>query len=99
MKKTGNLLPVFAKGLLVSVILMPGGNVTLARDLAEHAAVATFDSQNAALKKNTEGKGFGPQSPHEAPKTTPRPPKTTQGAPRGLVDVPVMPQRRSQEDP
>jgi hypothetical protein len=65
MKKTGNFLAVFAKGLLLSVILMPGANVTLARDLGEHAAVATFDSQNAALKKNTEGKGFGPQSPRD----------------------------------
>lgn len=39
-----------------------------ARDASHHADEATVAAQNAALAKNTEGKGFGPQSPRDLAK-------------------------------
>jgi len=62
MKNTRNIV---TKGLFVSLILMPLFSVALARDLSKDAALVTFESQNAALEKNTDGKGFGPQSPRD----------------------------------
>ena len=48
------LLPILAVG------------IAQARDTAHgHADEATIAAQNAALDKNTEGKGFGPQSPRD----------------------------------
>lgn len=36
-----------------------------ARDTAHHADEATIAIQNAALEKNTDGKGYGPQAPRD----------------------------------
>jgi hypothetical protein len=36
-----------------------------ARDTGHHADQATIAAQNAALEKNTDGKGYGPQSPRD----------------------------------
>lgn len=36
-----------------------------AKETAHHADAATIAAQNAALEKNTDGKGYGPQSPRD----------------------------------
>ena len=37
----------------------------MAKDASQHAGDASVSAQNAALEKNTDGKGFGPQSPRD----------------------------------
>jgi hypothetical protein len=52
---------IFPLAVLPLMLVMP----VHARDTSHQADGATIAAQNAALEKNTEGKGFGPQSPRD----------------------------------
>jgi hypothetical protein len=54
------------RGKLVLLLISTAvtGSV-LAHEPHQESAAASVDAQNAALKKNTEGKGFGPQAPRD----------------------------------
>lgn len=51
--------------LLVLLISTAVAGPALAYEPHQEAAAASVDAQNAALEKNTEGKGFGPQAPRD----------------------------------
>ena len=48
--------------ICLSFLLLTG---VQAKDSGHQADEATIAAQNTALEKNTEGKGFGPQSPRD----------------------------------
>src|SRR5574343_561455 len=54
--------------LLTTAMLLSGTSIaeeTLTTSQAHAGSQAMLDAQNAELKKNTDGKGFGPQSPRD----------------------------------
>lgn len=51
--------------LALSVLSVALTGVVQARDEGHHAGEATIAAQNSALEKNTDGKGYGPQSPRD----------------------------------
>lgn len=53
------------KKLTLSILACACVSVAMARDASHSAGDATVAAQNALLEKNTEGKGFGPQSPRD----------------------------------
>lgn len=53
------------KHLAITLLPLLLAGVTQAREAGHHADAATLAAQNAALEKNTDGKGFGPQSPRD----------------------------------
>ena len=53
------------KTLLLAVLPALLASAVHARDTSHQADEATIAAQNAALDKNTEGKGYGPQSPRD----------------------------------
>lgn len=57
------------KFLILSVLPALIAGAVHARDTGHHADEATIAAQNAALEKNTDGKGFGPQSPRDLAST------------------------------
>jgi len=52
---------------LLALAVLPAivASVVNAKDTGHHADEATIAAQNAALSKNTDGKGYGPQSPRD----------------------------------
>ncbi len=53
------------KILIATVLQIAIAGLVQASETAHHGDVATIEVQNASLAKNTEGKGFGPQSPRD----------------------------------
>jgi hypothetical protein len=49
----------------LTLIAVTTASVALARDVHPQAGADAIAAQNAALEKNTDGKGFGPQSPRD----------------------------------
>jgi len=53
------------KAFTLSVLSFVVAGVAHASDAGHHAGEAVIAAQNAALEKNTDGKGYGPQSPRD----------------------------------
>jgi opacity protein-like surface antigen len=53
------------KKLTLSILACACLSTAMARDTSQQIGDATVAAQNAALEKNTDGKGFGPQSPRD----------------------------------
>lgn len=51
------------KWMMVSMLVLAGS--AMASEAVHKADAAVIEEQNAALEKNTDGKGFGPQSPRD----------------------------------
>lgn len=65
MSKTVFITSTFIKRVTIPLLFMPVASLTFAGAPVDHAALALFEAQNSALEKNTDGKGYGPQSPRD----------------------------------
>ena len=56
---------IMQKQLTLTIVACAVLGTAIAKDTSQIEGAATVAAQNAALDKNTEGKGFGPQSPRD----------------------------------
>lgn len=59
------ILLTMRKILILTLLAATSACAVIGRDAGHHSGEETRASQNAALTKSTEGKGFGPQSPRD----------------------------------